>query len=83
MRGTGPYADMLEQRSDAASRRLGLDERGFRLDTARFRVPAAAPAAGALFDRPGRQRLQPRAVPRTRGCATSSRRFPCRAAPVT
>jgi len=55
MRGTGPYAEMLEKRFDAATRRLGLDERAFRLDTSRFRVPAsnlgrAIPGQLQLFD---------------------------------
>jgi DNA repair photolyase len=40
MRGTGAYAELLEQRFDVASRRLGLDERAYRLDTSLFRVPA-------------------------------------------
>src|SRR6185369_12183282 len=48
MRGTGPYADMLEKRFDLASRRLGLDERAFRLDTTRFRVPSSHQASAQL-----------------------------------
>jgi DNA repair photolyase len=36
MRGTGPYADMLEQRFRVAARKLGLDRRLPPLDTTRF-----------------------------------------------
>ncbi|HEY2774308.1 MAG TPA: PA0069 family radical SAM protein [Candidatus Binatia bacterium] len=43
MRGSGPYAEILQQRFDVATRRLGLDERAYRLDTSAFRVPPAAP----------------------------------------
>ena len=49
MRGTGPYAEMLEKRFDVASRRLGLDERAFRLDTTKFHVPAAPSPQLGLF----------------------------------
>jgi DNA repair photolyase len=49
MRGAGPYAEMLEQRFDVAKKRLGLDERAYRLDTSRFRVPAAADGQLRLF----------------------------------
>jgi DNA repair photolyase len=38
MRGTGPFAELLEKRFDIACRRLGLLERPA-LDTSRFRVP--------------------------------------------
>ncbi len=42
MRGAGVYAEMLGQRFDVARKRLGLDERAYRLDVSRFRVPATA-----------------------------------------
>ncbi|MEX2454174.1 MAG: PA0069 family radical SAM protein [Rhodospirillaceae bacterium] len=38
-RGTGPYAGMMLQRFERACRRLGLNERRFRLDTTKFRRP--------------------------------------------
>jgi DNA repair photolyase len=47
MRGTGAYAEILEQRFDVATRRLGLDERAFRLDTSQFRVPEQPDPASA------------------------------------
>ena len=42
MRGTGPYAEMLRIRYEAACHRLGLNRRrdGWRLDCTQFRVPA-------------------------------------------
>jgi DNA repair photolyase len=46
MRGTGAYAQMLERRFDVAKKRLGLDERAYRLDTSLFRVPAKAGGGG-------------------------------------
>jgi DNA repair photolyase len=52
MRGTGAYADILEQRFDVATRRLGMTERAFRLDTSQFRIPPQrddSPQLG-LFD---------------------------------
>jgi DNA repair photolyase len=36
MRGTGPYADILEKRFQVACRRLGLGDRKSELDTSRF-----------------------------------------------
>lgn len=36
MRGTGPYADLMEKRFQVACRRLGLGERESELDTSRF-----------------------------------------------
>jgi DNA repair photolyase len=41
MTGTGPYAEMLRARFEAACRRLGLnrDRRSWRLDASRFRPP--------------------------------------------
>ncbi len=39
MRGSGRYADLLEQRFQVACRRLGLGSRDLPLDTSRFRVP--------------------------------------------
>lgn len=38
-RGRGPYAAMLNQRFEKACRRLGLNERKYRLDTTQFRPP--------------------------------------------
>jgi DNA repair photolyase len=40
MRGAGVYAELLEQRFDVATKRLGLDERAYRLDASLFRVPS-------------------------------------------
>jgi len=42
MRGEGAYAELLSRRFRVACRRLGLNERRFALDTARFRPPPAA-----------------------------------------
>jgi len=43
MRGTGPWAQLLERRFEAACRRHGLVDRGREgLDTSRFRPPRAA-----------------------------------------
>jgi len=50
MHGTGPYADMLARRFDAACARLGFSDRGFKLDSTAFRVPLPATAQLALFD---------------------------------
>ncbi len=44
MRGTGPYADLLERRFRAATARLGLDRTPSLLDVTQFSVPAAAGA---------------------------------------
>jgi DNA repair photolyase len=41
-RGQGPFADLFRQRFALACRRLGLDRGRMELDTAQFRVPAAA-----------------------------------------
>ena len=47
MRGSGPWADLLRRRLDAARRRAGLEADPWRpLDTARFRRPG--PAGGQL-----------------------------------
>jgi len=40
MTGTGPVADMIAARFDAASRRLGLDRNDWTLDTTRFERPS-------------------------------------------
>ena len=39
MRGTGPYAELLRRRFHLACRRLGLNQRDWRLDVTRFRPP--------------------------------------------
>ena len=46
MRGTGPYAEMLRVRFEAACHRLGLNKRRdtWRLDCSQFRAPSAAKA---------------------------------------
>lgn len=38
-RGSGPFADLFEQRFRLACKRLGLNERDYELDTSLFRVP--------------------------------------------
>ena len=38
-RGTGPYADLIEQRFGLACRRFGLNQRSTKLDLSRFRRP--------------------------------------------
>ncbi len=38
-RGIGPYADLLQQRFEIACRRLGLNDRKYRLDTTQFKRP--------------------------------------------
>ena len=50
MHGTGPYADLLERRFDAACQRLGFTGRGFALETSLFRVPEAPRAQLGLFE---------------------------------
>lgn len=48
MRGTGVWAELLQQRFDKASRRLGIDHRNrafATLDASRFRRPLLVPAA--------------------------------------
>lgn len=50
MRGSGVWADLLHQRFEKASRRLGIDHRNrafATLDTSRFRRPLVVPAAQA------------------------------------
>jgi DNA repair photolyase len=50
MRGTGPYAELLRARFEAARKRLGLDKgRAFQLDTTRFRPPPKKGDQLALF----------------------------------
>ena len=49
MTGAGPYAALLAARFAAATRRYGLERRGPRLDTTRFRPPTRNPAQLALF----------------------------------
>jgi DNA repair photolyase len=52
MTGRGPYAAMLGRRFDVACARLGLSRDRPRLDTSRFRRPAAEDAQRSLFDAP-------------------------------
>ena len=40
MSGSGPYASMIAQRFQIATRRLGLNEKHEPLDTSKFRRPA-------------------------------------------
>ena len=49
MTGAGPYAALLAGRFAAATRRLGLERRGPRLDTEQFRAPSRQPAQLALL----------------------------------
>ena len=49
-RGTGVYADLLLQRFEKACRRLGLIERGYRLDRTLFRPPPRAGDQMGLFE---------------------------------
>ena len=49
MSGSGPYAELIAARFDAAARRLGLERRGPTLDTGRFRPPSRDPAQLQLF----------------------------------
>jgi DNA repair photolyase len=42
MSGSGPYANMIAQRFQIATRRLGLNETRAPLDTSKFRPPAKA-----------------------------------------
>ena len=42
MSGSGPYAQMIRQRFQIATRRFGLNEKHTPLDTAQFRRPARA-----------------------------------------
>ena len=45
MAGGGVYADLLARRFARAARQFGFDEARAGLDTSRFAVPGAAPAA--------------------------------------
>ncbi|CAN0593843.1 unnamed protein product, partial [Laminaria digitata] len=49
-RGTGVYADLLLQRFEKACKRLGLNERGYRLDRTQFRPPPRAGDQMGLFE---------------------------------
>ena len=49
MRGDGVYADLLARRFELACKRLGLNERGWDLDTTRFSRPVLPGAQLALF----------------------------------
>ncbi len=51
MHGTGPYAEILRVRFEAACHRLGLNRRRehYRMDCSQFRVPAKASAQLSLF----------------------------------
>ncbi|CAN0457970.1 unnamed protein product, partial [Discosporangium mesarthrocarpum] len=49
-RGTGVYADLLLQRFEKACRRLGLNERKYRLDRTQFRPPPRAGDQMGLFE---------------------------------
>jgi DNA repair photolyase len=48
MKGTGPWAELLAQRFETASRRLGFNRERVNLDTTAFRRPGA-PGQGRLF----------------------------------
>jgi DNA repair photolyase len=51
MKGTGPYAELLERRFATACRRLGLQRKsGAPLDISRFRVPPRPGDQPGLFD---------------------------------
>lgn len=49
-RGTGVYADLLLQRFEKACKRLGLNERGYRLDRTLFKPPPRAGDQMGLFE---------------------------------
>ena len=49
MRGTGPFADLLQRRFAVACRRLGLNADESRLDTSQFRVPPRPGDQRSLF----------------------------------
>jgi len=49
MRGTGIYADMIENRFRLACKRLGLNQQRSLLDTRQFRVPVRSGDQLALF----------------------------------
>jgi DNA repair photolyase len=42
MKGTGPYAWQIARRFEIATKRLGLDRGGWKLDCTKFKVPARA-----------------------------------------
>jgi DNA repair photolyase len=46
--GSGPYVEMLHQRFARATRQLGLDGEGTKLDLTQFRAPDAQPASGQM-----------------------------------
>jgi DNA repair photolyase len=50
MTGQGRYAELLQQRFEAARRRYGLDRGRLELDTTRFRLPPRPGSQRALFD---------------------------------
>ncbi|MFQ5790527.1 MAG: PA0069 family radical SAM protein [Acidobacteriota bacterium] len=50
MRGTGPYAELLQQRFTVTCGRLGLDTRHRPFDLSRFRVPPRRGSQRTLFD---------------------------------
>lgn len=49
MTGTGVWAQMIRQRFDKASARLGFQRSRFELDLTQFRRPSAQPGQGSLF----------------------------------
>ncbi len=49
MRGTGPYAELLQRRYRQALRRYGLDERRYEFDTTAFIPPSRNPRQLPLF----------------------------------
>jgi DNA repair photolyase len=49
MTGTGIWAQMIRQRFDKASARLGFDRSRFELDLSQFRRPSAQPGQTSLF----------------------------------
>jgi DNA repair photolyase len=50
MKGAGKHAELLRRRFDLAIRRLGLNERRWKPDCSKFRVPAAPGSQRGLFD---------------------------------
>ncbi|HEU5296146.1 MAG TPA: PA0069 family radical SAM protein [Burkholderiaceae bacterium] len=49
MTGTGIWAQLIRQRFDKASARLGFNRTRFELDLSQFRRPASQPGQGSLF----------------------------------
>jgi DNA repair photolyase len=49
MTGQGVWADLLRQRFDTATRRMGLNRKRIELDLSRFERPVAPSAQGSLF----------------------------------